>query len=233
MGVARRLGCSLPLRDLRLAAQRHLSLPPGHSRPPVRPALVVQGRPGPGRSAAARRDLPPATADLPGPGSRPECVLRQLAGPVPASGPVGLRGGGRHPVAGCVGGGPGRAPDPQAKLPPWVEVDETWLSIGGAKRPVAVVLGPKGERLDLRRVAGSVIGGNDRFCAGLGAVPVSVDAGCDALPDGRPVSAREGPCGLERPCCRRALSTGTRSGPSVAGRPLPPALEFRDRLRRT
>ena len=45
---------------------------------------------------------------------------------------------------------PGRAPDPQAKLPLWVEVDETWLFLGGAKRPVAVVLGPKGERLDLR-----------------------------------------------------------------------------------
>ena len=45
---------------------------------------------------------------------------------------------------------PGRAPDPQAALPPWVEVDETWLSIGGEKRPVAMVLGPQGERLDLR-----------------------------------------------------------------------------------
>ena len=42
--------------------------------------------------------------------------------------------------------------DLQAVAPrkPWVEVDETWLSIGGEKRPVAVVLGPKGERLDLR-----------------------------------------------------------------------------------
>ena len=45
---------------------------------------------------------------------------------------------------------PDRLPDPQAALPARVEVDETWLSIGGAKRPVAVVLGPKGERLDLR-----------------------------------------------------------------------------------
>ncbi len=44
---------------------------------------------------------------------------------------------------------PGRATDPQATLPPWVEVDETWLSLSGAKRPVAVVLGPKGARLDL------------------------------------------------------------------------------------
>ena len=41
------------------------------------------------------------------------------------------------------------APDLQADLPSWVEVDETWLSIGGAKRPVAVVLGPQSERLDL------------------------------------------------------------------------------------
>lgn len=35
-------------------------------------------------------------------------------------------------------------PDLQAALPPWVEVDETWLPIGSAKCPVAVVLGPKG-----------------------------------------------------------------------------------------
>ena len=45
---------------------------------------------------------------------------------------------------------PDRRPDPQADLPAWLEVDETWLSIGGVKCPVAVVLGPKGERLDLR-----------------------------------------------------------------------------------
>ena len=45
---------------------------------------------------------------------------------------------------------PGRAPDPEAALEPWVEVDETWLPVGGEKRPVAVVLGPQGERLDLR-----------------------------------------------------------------------------------
>ena len=43
---------------------------------------------------------------------------------------------------------PGLAPDPQADLRSWVEVDETWLSLGGVKRPVAVVLGPQGERLD-------------------------------------------------------------------------------------
>ncbi|MDE0672489.1 MAG: hypothetical protein OXH72_12165 [Caldilineaceae bacterium] len=35
-------------------------------------------------------------------------------------------------------------------LLPRVEVDETWLSIGDEKRSVAMVLGPKGERLDLR-----------------------------------------------------------------------------------
>ena len=40
-------------------------------------------------------------------------------------------------------------PDPQATLPVWLEVDETWLSIGSEKGPVAVVLGPKAERLDL------------------------------------------------------------------------------------
>ena len=33
-----------------------------------------------------------------------------------------------------------RAPDPQAKLPPWVEVDETWLSLGGTKRKLLVML---------------------------------------------------------------------------------------------
>ena len=37
---------------------------------------------------------------------------------------------------------PGLMPDPPADLPSWVKVDETWLSLGGAKRPVAVVLGP-------------------------------------------------------------------------------------------
>ena len=48
---------------------------------------------------------------------------------------------------------PGRVPDPeadlhdpQAKRKSWVEVDETWLPVGGAKRPMAVVPGPKGER---------------------------------------------------------------------------------------
>ena len=44
---------------------------------------------------------------------------------------------------------PGLAPDPEAALKPWVKVDETWLPVGDEKRPVAVVLGPKGERLDL------------------------------------------------------------------------------------
>ena len=39
--------------------------------------------------------------------------------------------------------------DPQTQRQSWVEVDETWLSIGGEQRPVAVVPGPKGERLDL------------------------------------------------------------------------------------
>ena len=41
-------------------------------------------------------------------------------------------------------------PDPEAALKPWVELDETWLPVGGKKRPVAVVLGPKDEQLDLR-----------------------------------------------------------------------------------
>jgi hypothetical protein len=41
-------------------------------------------------------------------------------------------------------------PDPQAALPPWGAGNETWLSIGGAKHPVAMVLGPTDERLDLQ-----------------------------------------------------------------------------------
>ena len=45
---------------------------------------------------------------------------------------------------------PGLVPDPQTDLPSWVAVDETWLPLRGVKRPVAVVLGPEGERLDLR-----------------------------------------------------------------------------------
>ena len=57
---------------------------------------------------------------------------------------------------------PGQIPDPQAALSPWVEVDETWLSIDGEKRPVAMVLGPKGERLDLR-LSGPGFDGNDWF----------------------------------------------------------------------
>ena len=57
---------------------------------------------------------------------------------------------------------PGLAPDPQAVLPPWVEVDETWLSLRGVKRPVAVVLGPKGERLDLH-LSGPGFDGGDWF----------------------------------------------------------------------
>ncbi len=35
-------------------------------------------------------------------------------------------------------------------MPPWGGVDETGLPIGSAQRPVAVVLGPKGECRDLR-----------------------------------------------------------------------------------
>jgi len=43
---------------------------------------------------------------------------------------------------------PDLAPDPQAAVDAWLEVDETWLSIDGCKQPVAVVLGPQGERRD-------------------------------------------------------------------------------------
>ncbi len=57
---------------------------------------------------------------------------------------------------------PGREPDPQAPLPAWVEVDETWLPVDGAKRPVTVVLGPQGERLDLR-LSGPGFDWNDGF----------------------------------------------------------------------
>ncbi len=57
---------------------------------------------------------------------------------------------------------PGREPDPQAPLPAWVEVDETWRPVDGAKRPVTVVLGPQGERLDLR-LSGPGFDWNDGF----------------------------------------------------------------------
>ena len=53
-----------PLRGVCLAAQRHLSPPPGCPRPASHPALTVQ-------DAAARRDLTPTSADLPGTGGRP------------------------------------------------------------------------------------------------------------------------------------------------------------------
>ncbi|MXZ42673.1 MAG: transposase family protein, partial [Caldilineaceae bacterium SB0666_bin_21] len=67
--------------------------------------------------------------------------------------------------------------DPQAPRKPWVEVDETWLSIGGEKRPVAVVLGPKGERLALRLARG--LGGTGR----------------EGAADGRRTGLRAGPSG--------------------------------------
>lgn len=54
---------------------------------------------------------------------------------------------------------PGRMPGSQVVLDPWLVVDETWLSIGGEKRPVAVVPGPQGERRDLRLSGPSFDGG--------------------------------------------------------------------------
>ncbi len=75
-------GCLLPLRGLRLSAQRHLSPPFGRPRPPVRPALAVQGLPGQCLAPTARRDLQAATIDLPAPGDRPVRALCQFPGPV-------------------------------------------------------------------------------------------------------------------------------------------------------
>ena len=77
---------------------------------------------------------------------------------------------------------PGREPDPQAPLPAWVEVDETWLPIGGAKRPVAVVLGPQGERLNLR-LSGPGFDWNDWFTvlAERGVQGVTTDDGLTHL----------------------------------------------------
>ena len=40
-----------------------------------------------------------------------------------------------HPGRDVQAVAPGLAPDPQAKLPPWVEVDETWLSLGAQSVP--------------------------------------------------------------------------------------------------
>ena len=110
--VARRSGRLPPLRGLRLAAQRHLPPPSGRVGTAAYAALAVQGLPGQRLAPAVRRDLPPATADLPGADGRPVRALCQFAGPVPAPGPAGLRGGGFHPVAGRAGGGarPGARP---------------------------------------------------------------------------------------------------------------------------
>ncbi|MXZ25014.1 MAG: hypothetical protein F4Y80_09150 [Caldilineaceae bacterium SB0665_bin_21] len=42
-------------------------------------------------------------------------------------------------------------PDPQATLPAWLEVDETWLSIGGGEgTPWPWSWAPRGNGLDLR-----------------------------------------------------------------------------------
>ena len=54
------------------------------------------------------------------------------------------------------------APYPQAALPAWLEIDETWLPIGGVQRSVAMVLELKSERLDLSP-GGLVEAGTDWF----------------------------------------------------------------------
>ena len=138
------------MRGLRLTVQRHLSPPLGRAGLPARPALVVQSLPGQGRSTAARRDFLPVPAVLPGVGGRPVRAQCRLPESVPDPGPAGLRGGRRHPVAARAGGGSGPDARPVGRSVGIAGVDETRLSIGGVKCPVAVVLGSKGERLDLR-----------------------------------------------------------------------------------
>ena len=96
------------------------------------------------------RDYPPALV-LPGAGDGSVCAQRQFPGLVRILDLRGCGVGTATPSRDVQAVAPGWIPDPQAGLPPGVEVDETWLSIGSAKRPVAVVLRPKGERLDLRQ----------------------------------------------------------------------------------
>ena len=55
-----------------------------------------------------------------------------------------VSGASRHPVAGGAGGGARPGPDPQAKLPPWVEVDETRLSLRGHQASRGRGPGPQG-----------------------------------------------------------------------------------------
>lgn len=43
-------------------------------------------------------------------------------------------------------------PGPQVALPSWLAMDKTWLSIGGGRRPLAVVLGPKGKAVERSRL---------------------------------------------------------------------------------
>ncbi len=132
-GLARGTVRLPPMRRLRLAPQRHLCPRPG----------------GPGAPAAGRNRSPTAPG-LPGAGDVPVCAQRPFPGLVRILDLLGCGVGAATLWQDVQAVAPGRMPDPQATLPPWVEVDETWLSIDGEKRPVAVVLGPKGERQDLR-----------------------------------------------------------------------------------
>ena len=145
-GAARQSGCLPPMRGLCLAPQRHLCPRAGRLGQTASATLAVQGLFGQCLAPVAHQ-RPQAFREL---------VTAMYVHSVSFRGLVRLLD-----LLGCGVGAatlwrdvqavaPGRAPDPQAKLPSWVEVDETWLSLGGEKRPVAVVLGPKGARLDLR-----------------------------------------------------------------------------------
>ena len=104
-----------------------------------------------------------------------------------------------------------QVPDPQAALPSWVEVDETWLSIEGAKRPVAMVPGPEGERLDLRLSdPGFDRGGWFTDLAERGVRGLTTD---DDPVQGRPWR-RQAWTGSRAPCTGSAPWDGT-SGPST------------------
>ena len=111
---------------------------------------------------------------------------------------------------------PGLAPNPQAKRPSWVEVDETWLSLGGVKRPVAVVLGPEGERLDLRLSGpGFDWGGWFTDLAARKVQGVTTD---DDRSTGRPRGVGSGPAAVHR---AQAAHRGTAHPRYRRGRPNP------------
>lgn len=107
-------------------------------------ALAVPDLSGSCLTPAAGRDRPPAAAVLPGAGGRPVRIQRPLPGLSRILALLGCGVGAATRWRDVPAVAPGRMSDPRAALPLWRTGDETWLSIGGEKHPVAVVLGPQG-----------------------------------------------------------------------------------------